>query len=253
MSAYDAAPGSWVTITIVWRELVDGAAQEGEDLATGAAVEVAGRLVGEDHRRPSGERAGDGDALLLAARQFARAVVQAVAEPDGVDDGTQPRPVRLAAGEVHRQRDVLDRRERGQEVERLEHESDPFAAQLGQLAVGELGEIDVTDVHGSGRERVEPGEAVHQRALAGAGRAHHGGERAGGYPDRHVIEREHLGGAASVGLHGVLDAGRDRAGRRERPGGRRGGCEGCFGVHGRCFFRRRRGPSARSSCMSAGI
>ena len=36
------------------------------------AVERRGRLVGQDHRRIAGDRAGDGDALLLAAAQLAR-------------------------------------------------------------------------------------------------------------------------------------------------------------------------------------
>ena len=40
----------------------------GENLVGGGFIEVAGRLVGEDQRRAIGERAGDGDALLLAAR-----------------------------------------------------------------------------------------------------------------------------------------------------------------------------------------
>ena len=60
-------------------ELVDGASHERQELAAGRAVEVAGRLVGEDDRRPAGERAGDGDALLLTARQLARPVRQPVA------------------------------------------------------------------------------------------------------------------------------------------------------------------------------
>jgi hypothetical protein len=45
------------------------------------AVEIAGRLVGEDQVRLGGERAGDGDALLLAAGKLLRAVAGAVAEP----------------------------------------------------------------------------------------------------------------------------------------------------------------------------
>jgi len=48
-------------------ERVDRVAQQGEDLAAGARVQVAGRLVGEHHARTRDERAGDGDALLLAA------------------------------------------------------------------------------------------------------------------------------------------------------------------------------------------
>ena len=41
-----------------------------DDLLAGGAVEVAGRLVGQQHRRVVGERAGDRDALLFAAREL---------------------------------------------------------------------------------------------------------------------------------------------------------------------------------------
>jgi hypothetical protein len=39
----------------------------GEDLVGGGLVKIAGRLIGEDQRRAVGQRAGDRDALLLAA------------------------------------------------------------------------------------------------------------------------------------------------------------------------------------------
>ena len=45
-------------------------------------VEVAGRLVGEDHPRLDDERARDRDALLLAAGELARQVAGAVGEAD---------------------------------------------------------------------------------------------------------------------------------------------------------------------------
>ena len=45
-------------------------------------VEVAGRLVGEHHGRARDERAGDRDALLLAAGELGRAVLAPVAEAD---------------------------------------------------------------------------------------------------------------------------------------------------------------------------
>ena len=41
--------------------------EEVDHVGTGLGVEVAGRLVGEDHARPDDERPGDRDALLLAA------------------------------------------------------------------------------------------------------------------------------------------------------------------------------------------
>ena len=48
-------------------EAVDGLPQQGEDLLAGSGVERAGGLVGEDHLGLRDERAGDRDALLLAA------------------------------------------------------------------------------------------------------------------------------------------------------------------------------------------
>ena len=77
-------------------ERVDRVAQQREDLAAGGRVQVAGRLVGEHHARARHERAGDGHALLLAARQLGRAVREAVAEPDLVDQLVEPRLIGLA-------------------------------------------------------------------------------------------------------------------------------------------------------------
>ena len=147
-------------------ELVDGGAHEGEDLAAGAGVEVARRLVGEDEVRPRGQRPGDGDALLLTTGELARAVRQAVAEADGLDDRAQPRSVRPTPGEGQRQRDVLLGVERRQEVVGLEDEADALAAEAGQLAIRQRPEVDVADEDVTGGERVETGQAVHQRALA---------------------------------------------------------------------------------------
>ena len=51
--------------------------QELDDACAGRGVEVAGRLVGEQHRRARHEGARDRDALLLAARELARVVAEA--------------------------------------------------------------------------------------------------------------------------------------------------------------------------------
>ena len=80
--------------------------------------------------------------------------------------------VGLAAGERHRQRDVLDRGQRRNEVVGLEDEAEAVAADLRQLLVGKRAEVDVADVDVTARERVEPGEAVQQRRLARARRTH---------------------------------------------------------------------------------
>ena len=62
-------------------------AEEAEDVGADVAVEVAGRLVGEDERRVGDERPGDGDPLLLAAGQLGRLVVEAVAQPEPLEGG----------------------------------------------------------------------------------------------------------------------------------------------------------------------
>ena len=89
MSAYDAATGSWVTMTTVWPQLVDAAAQQGQHLVRGGGVEGAGRLVGEHDRGLGDQRAGDGDALLLAAGELRRA---------GARPGRRARPGPAARG-----------------------------------------------------------------------------------------------------------------------------------------------------------
>ena len=53
-----------------------------EDLVGALAVEIAGRLVGDDDLRVGDDGARDRHALLLAAGELARVVVDAVLEAD---------------------------------------------------------------------------------------------------------------------------------------------------------------------------
>ena len=53
-----------------------------DDLVRGAAVERAGRLVGEEDVRVVDERARNRHALLLAAGKLGRLVLLAMREPD---------------------------------------------------------------------------------------------------------------------------------------------------------------------------
>ena len=162
----------------------------------------------------AGQRAGHGDALLLAAGELARAVPQPVAQADGADHAVEPRRVGLPAGEVERQRDVLQRGERRDQVEGLEDEADLVAPELGQLLVVSVGEVGAADVHLAGGERVEAGHAVHQRGLARARRAHDRGEPPAVEVDGDAVEGAHLGVARAVDLGGV-----QRAGGRHGVGG----------------------------------
>ena len=94
---YDAEIGSCVTITIVWPNSCTARCMNPRISRARARVEVAGGLVGEHDLGLRDERARDRDALLLAARQLRRSVLEPVAQTDGVDDAIEPRLVGLAA------------------------------------------------------------------------------------------------------------------------------------------------------------
>src|SRR5207302_2248552 len=102
---------------------------EREDVVTGERVEVAGRLVGKKNRRIDRQRSRDRDALTFAAGQFFRQMLQPVTEPHQLeqlrralpDSGARP------ATQVEGQADVLERRQRWQEVEELKDEADLVA------------------------------------------------------------------------------------------------------------------------------
>ena len=80
-----------------------------------------------------------------------------------------------------------------------------------------VGEVRLADEDGALGERVEAGEAVQQRRLAGSRRTHDRREAAGFERDRHTVEGVDRGVTDAVDLLGV-----DRAGG----GGGRGRCRG---------------------------
>ncbi len=57
-----------------------------EHVVGGVRIEIAGRLVREQHPRRIGDRARDRDTLLLAARQLRRPMGDAVAEAEIAED-----------------------------------------------------------------------------------------------------------------------------------------------------------------------
>jgi hypothetical protein len=143
-------------------------AEQFHDRLARRRVEVAGRLVGQQQCRAADERAGDGRALLLAAGQLVRAVVQPVAEAypfQGLGRAAAPLPdpdpgVEQAVG------DGLADRYAGGEVELLEHEPDRAGPQRRQLPVGQFGHGVAVDAHAPAGRPVEGADQVEQRGLA---------------------------------------------------------------------------------------
>ena len=105
----------------------------------GGRVELAGRLVGEEHGGPVGERASDGDALHLTAGELRGAVPGAVGQPHVGEQLARPRPplaARTPASAIG-QLDVLARRQDGQQMKALKDEAEPGQPKPRQVAVGE--------------------------------------------------------------------------------------------------------------------
>ena len=71
-SAVSAAVREWVIRMPAPALALICCAQQRQDLRRAARVEIAGGLIGEHQPRPVHQRACDGDALHLAAGQFAR-------------------------------------------------------------------------------------------------------------------------------------------------------------------------------------
>src|SRR6266487_3819007 len=130
--------------------LVGEPGQQGGDLRAGGRVEVAGRLVGEQHRGPADDRPGDRDPLPLTAGQLGGAVPDPVGEPHLLQRLGSPL---TAAGGRHAAvqqagRHVVEHAEVLEEEELLEDEAEAGRADRGQLRVGHRGGVDTGDGHG---------------------------------------------------------------------------------------------------------
>ena len=197
---------------------VDRLAEQGQHLRGGARVQRAGRLVAEDHLGAYRERAGDGDALLLAAGQLRRAVPQPALEADPLHDLGQPAAVGPGVREPGGQQDVLAHGQRRDEVERLEDEADAGAALLGQRGLGQLRQVRPGQPHGAVGRPVQARRAVQQRALARPGRAHHRGEGAAEEVDVTDVQSTYGRGVAPVDLPHSAQGDGGVTGHRSGPG-----------------------------------
>ena len=92
-------------------------------------IEIAGWFVGQQQTRARGESAGDGDALLLAARQLARIMPRARGESDGGQGLGGARFGLVAPRQFERQGDIFERGESRHQMKMLKDDADLLAAQ----------------------------------------------------------------------------------------------------------------------------
>ena len=118
----------------------------------------------------------DRDALLLAAGQDIRIAVGAITEPHGREQLVDARGRRRGRHPVQLQHEphVVGHVQRRHEVERLVDEADMRAPEQRAVALGQSGQIDARDGHGTGIRRIDAADQVQQRRLARAAPAPQG-------------------------------------------------------------------------------
>src|SRR6266542_815260 len=129
------------------------------------------------------QRAGDGDALALAAGKLIRLVLQAMAKLHQVQQLAGALVYFLAAPafEMKRQRHVLQAGEAGQQVEELKNKTDLVAPQAREVVVRESVQRLAVNRNLAGGGAVETADQVEQRRFA----------RTGGADDRdHLAARD---------------------------------------------------------------
>ena len=141
----------------------------------GPAVEVAGRLVGEQERGFVRERACECDPLRLATAQVRRPVVGAVRDPHRGEQlvGPGASPATVDGAERHGELDVLASGQVAEQAEVLEHEAHGRMPVRGEGVAAERVELGGADDDRAPLHAFEAAEQREEGGLARAGRAHH--------------------------------------------------------------------------------
>jgi hypothetical protein len=155
-------------------------------------VEVSGGFVGEQQARARGQGAGQGDALLLAARQLARIVSRSAGQAHPLQPISRRRRRSGVAGDFQGRGDILLGGHVGQEMERLEHQRDLSTPQARAAILVEPRQILAQQPDPPTGGPLQPGGDRDQRRLSAAGRADHG----------HPLSGRDLQVRAAQDLHG---------------------------------------------------
>src|SRR5581483_8043393 len=146
--------------------------EQGHHIHRQLRVEVAGRLVGQQQRRLGHHRAGNADALLLAAGQGQRVGLLLAEQAHRVERGADAAAdvVAAVAADQQRQGDVVEHAALVEQARVLEDHAD-LAAERRNLAALHLRGIAPLDDHLAARRPRQQGGQAQQGALAGAGGA----------------------------------------------------------------------------------
>src|SRR6185369_13571689 len=135
------------------------------ELADEPGGQTLRRLVEHEQLWIAGERAGDGQHLLLAAGQAAAALPPALAQDGEVLEDPLERPARAVAGGTRGQAQILADVEVGKDLTSLGDVADPESEHaMRRLA----GDVLALEAHAAGPGRREPHDRPQRRRLAGA-------------------------------------------------------------------------------------
>jgi hypothetical protein len=145
-------------------------AEQLEDPAGGALVEVTSGFVGQEDRRVVDERPGNRDALLLTARQFSGIGTPARRQPDLRQDAVDASRDRVGpcTRDLQREGDIFFRRPVLQQPEVLEDDAEA-APELGYFAPREIGDVEPRDAEFPMGRSLVGGDELEDGGLPGAG------------------------------------------------------------------------------------
>ena len=172
-----------------------------EHLGLDRDVERGDRLVGDDQLGLQRERAGDADALALAARELVRIIAHLrPAQSDALEQRGHARgPVAAAGDAVHAQRLADDVARRHARIERGERvlEDDLHPPPVGaQLDLAEPRDVLAVERDAAGGRLDQPQHGAAHRRLAAARFADQAERLARRDREAHAVDREDVAGGA---------------------------------------------------------
>lgn len=182
-------------------------AEELHDLMRACRIQIAGWLVGEDDVGVGHQGTGNGDALLLAARQFGRGMVATVGQPHARQcllrhaTAFLVRDAAIDQGQLQ----ILDRRGALEEIESLENEADVIAAENGAVIAAQGPDIDAVKEIMTRSWRVQRSQYIHAGGFSRTRRPEDRNEFTGTDGKVHAGQRMHGGFARAVGLADLLE------------------------------------------------
>jgi hypothetical protein len=175
--------------------------EQPHDFLAGGAVEVAGRLVGQENAWAVDQRPGDGHSLPLPAGELVGTVIHPISQSHlGERLGSEiPTFLGAYAGIHQRQLHIVQAGGPGQQVEGLKDETDLLVPDPGQLIVFQFGDPVSVEPVLTGCRAVQAADEIHQGRLAGARWPHNRNELV--FPDGEIDASQ---GSHNLATHVVL-------------------------------------------------